>query len=71
MSSKALAFTSDRPIPLQARSDRRFQLRQNRANGRDEAVLISRLPVAAPDGFGGVELFDGKKTIVSDIYVNV
>jgi hypothetical protein len=67
----ALTFRSSRPIPLQARSDRRFQLREKRENGgRNGPVLIRRLPVAAPDGFGGVELFDGKKTIVSDIYIN-
>jgi hypothetical protein len=60
----ALTFRSRAPIPLRVRSDRRLQLREN---GK---VLIRRLPVASPDGIGGVEIIDGKKRFVSDIYVN-
>jgi hypothetical protein len=60
----ALTFRSRAPIPLRLRAERRLQLREN---GK---VLIRRLPVAAPDGIGSVELADGKKRFVSDIYVN-
>jgi hypothetical protein len=60
----ALTFRSTAPIPLRMRSERRFQLREN---GK---VLIKRLPVASPDSFGSVEFADGKKTIVSDIFIN-
>lgn len=63
----ALAVRSKASIPLQQRSDRRFQLRQ-RSGGTDK-VLIKRLPVASArqlsrDAPGGLS------TLVSEIYVH-
>ena len=67
---KALAFRSTTRIPLSERSDRRFQLRLEGANGSGNGrVLVKRLPVATPRGIYR-ETIDGESAFVSDIFVN-
>ena len=66
----AVAFVSRTRIPLQERSDRRFQLRENGNNGSNGGrVLIRRLPVASPREIHR-EIVDGRDALVSDIYLN-
>jgi hypothetical protein len=64
---EVLAVRSSTRIPLQQRSDRRFQLRQ-RSGGADR-VLIKRLPVASARQLSR-ETVGGEPTLVSDIYVH-
>lgn len=67
---RALSFRSTGPIPLRERSDRRFQLRLEAAEGSENGrLLIRRLPVATPAGLRR-ETIDGEAAFVSDIYVN-
>ena len=63
----AWALRSTRCIPLQDRSDKRFQLRQ-RSGGTDK-VLIKRLPVASPR-YLSRETSGGLSTQVSEIYLH-
>ena len=64
---KALTVRSTKSIPLQQRSDQRFQLRQ-RSAGTDK-VLIKRLPVASPR-YLSRETLGGLSTQVSEIYLH-
>lgn len=63
----ALAVRSTTRIPLQQRSDRRFQLRQR--SGDTDKVLIKRLPVASARQLSR-ETVGGEPTLVSEIYVH-
>jgi hypothetical protein len=54
-------------IPLQYRSDQRFQLRQR--NGGSDKVLVKRLPVPSSSGLSR-ESLAGVPTLVSEIYVH-
>lgn len=60
----AVTVRSTDPIVLQQRPTQQFQLR-SREEGQDAAVLIERLPFAAPGGTGGSE----GGVPVSEIYV--
>jgi hypothetical protein len=62
-----LAVRSSTRIPLQQRSDRRFQLRQR--SGSTERVLVKRLPVATARQLSR-ETLGGEPTLVSEIYVH-
>jgi hypothetical protein len=66
--SIALAIRSSEPLPLQARPDRRFQLRSRRSARTSSRVLIKRLPSASPRGFGRIHIA-GVPALVSEIYV--
>ena len=62
----ALTVRSTECIPLQDRSDKRFQLRQQ--NGDTDKVLIKRLPLASPRYLSRETLGD-VSTQVSEIYI--
>lgn len=61
-----LTTVSDRALPLTERCDRQFQLRAGAEDGAPEAVLIARLPGAAPGHLASAPDGDG---LVSEIYV--
>lgn len=63
----AAVFTSDRAMLLQARSARRFELREQAAFG--DKVLMKRLPVACA-GIRQQAMVDGHAVLVSEIFVN-
>jgi hypothetical protein len=62
-----LAVRSSTRIPLQQKSDRRFQLRQR--SGNADRVLIKRLPVASARHLSR-ETLGGEATFVSEIHVH-
>ena len=63
----ALTFRSKKKIPLQEKSEFRFQLKEKDPNGGK--VLIKRLPVASAGQFYR-EIIDGNEAIVSEIFIN-
>ncbi len=63
----ALTFRSKTTIPLQEKSDCRFQLREGGVgNGK---VLINRLPVASATQINR-EVIEGKEAFVSEMFIN-
>lgn len=64
----ALAFRSKTPLPLQERSDHRFQLGER--DSGPENILIRRLPVATANRINK-ETINGKEVSVSELYVNL
>ena len=63
----ALTFRSKTLIPLQEKSDYRFQLRER--NSGAEKVLIRRLPVASANQISR-EVIEGVETPVSEMFIN-
>jgi hypothetical protein len=63
----ARVFRSRQRIPLQERSDYRFQLRETAPGG--PRVLVKRLPVAS-DARLGLDLIDGRNEVVLETFVN-
>lgn len=63
----ALTFRARHPLPLQARSVARFQLREKHVGG--EKILINRLPVASPDHLYQ-DTLEGTTQFVSEIFVH-
>ena len=63
----ALTFRSKKKIPLQEKSDYRFELKEIGPKGGKP--IIKRLPVATAQQFFK-EIIDGNETIVSEIFVN-
>jgi hypothetical protein len=63
----ALTFRSQTPIPLQEKSDCRFQLRERNSGGGK--VLINRLPVASANQISK-EVIEGEEAFVSEVFVN-
>lgn len=62
----ARVLVSDAPLATRKRTDRRLQLREgDPGNGR---ILIRRLPVASPEDLS-IATVEGRRTLVSDIYV--
>ncbi|CAJ0819043.1 hypothetical protein [Ralstonia flaminis] len=64
---EAITIRSLAPIALQERPPHRFQLR--RGTGNAERVLMTRMPMAAPDGLRR-EVVDGAPCDVSEIFVS-
>jgi len=63
----ARVLVSDAPLATRKRTDRRLQLREgDPGNGR---ILIRRLPVASPEDLS-IATVEGRRTLVSDIYVH-
>ena len=63
----ALTFRSKTHIPLQEKSECRFQLRERNSGGGK--VLINRLPVASANQISR-EVVEGEEAFVSEVFVN-